>query len=408
MEIPATPGSLEPITMSSRAASIAGFADPTFAPLVDAFVANFTDRGDLGAAAAVYLDGRPVVDLWGGVADRRTGRPWTVDTAPVIFSCSKGLLAICIYRLVDQGRVDLDAPIKDVWPEFGAAGKSAITVRDALSHRSGLPCLDLDLTRAEALDWQTVVRAIERQPPLHAPEAGHAYHALTFGWIVGEVIRRVTGQSPGSFFRAELGDPLGLSTWIGLPEIARPCVAWMEPPLADEDSPAARDAARLAMESPIVERSVSMGGAWGFPVERGAVSFNDPAIQAAEVPGANGISTARSLARLYAGCVAAVEGPALLSASAIRDALRVRSAGPQLTGMPDDGARWGTGFQLSSPPGQPMLGPGSFGHAGAGGQLAFGDADLGVGFAYLSNQMGGYGDSRAREMTVALQRVLRA
>ena len=151
-----------------------------------------------------------------------------------------------------------------------------------------------------------------------------------------------------------------------------------------------------------------MGGAFAFPDWDGMVTFNDPAIQAAEIPGANGISTARSLARLYGSCVATVDGVRLLTAESVADALRVQSAGPQLSGLPDDGARWGTGFQLASPPTQPMLGPTSFGHAGAGGQLAFADADARIGFAYLSNQMGGYGDARARSLTEALGRSIDA
>ena len=152
-----------------------------------------------------------------------------------------------------------------------------------------------------------------------------------------------------------------------------------------------------------------MGGRFAFPAEDGSVTFNDPALQAAEIPGANGIATASSLARLYAACVTEVDGAApLLSRASVEDALRVRSSGPQLTGMPDDGARWGTGFQLASPPTQPMLGPASFGHAGAGGQLAFADAEARVGFAWLGNQMGGYGDARARVADGRPRRILGA
>lgn len=149
-----------------------------------------------------------------------------------------------------------------------------------------------------------------------------------------------------------------------------------------------------------------MGGAVAFPEEDGVVTFNAPEIQAAEVPGANGISSSPSLALLYAACVSDADGPRLLTEESITDALRVMSSGAQLTGLPDDGARWGTGFQLSSPPSQPMLGSKSFGHAGAGGQLAFADSAHGVGFSYLSNQMGGYGDARARELTRSLSEVL--
>jgi CubicO group peptidase (beta-lactamase class C family) len=309
---------------------------------------------------------------------------------------------------VGQHRLDLDAPIRLYWPEFAQAGKAAITVRDALAHRAGLASPNVDLTRDDALDWSRVVRAIERQAPMHAPQDGHFYHAMTYGWIVGEIIRRITGLSPGRLLAQELSGPLGLQAWIGLPPSARGSVAWMEPPLPDEDSAAARAAAALVAASTTVLRSVTMGGAWGFPVERGMVSFNDPAIQAAEVPGANGIATARSLARLYAACVSNVNGPQILTRAEITDALVVQCEGPQLSGLPDDGARWGTGFQLSSPPSQPMLGGSSFGHAGAGGQLAFADADHRVGFAYLGNQMGGYGDSRARRLTVALRQILGA
>jgi CubicO group peptidase (beta-lactamase class C family) len=182
----------------------------------------------------------------------------------------------------------------------------------------------------------------------------------------------------------------------------------MEPPLPDDDTDAAREAARLVAADPVIGRSASMGGAFGFPVEDGMVSFNAPDLQAAEIPAANGVSTAESLARLYAGCISDVGGPPILSVASLEDLLRVESAGPQQSGLPDDGTRWGTGFQLASPPSQPMLGPTSFGHAGAGGQLGFADLDRDVGFAYLGNQMGGYGDGRARELTSAVRRAVGA
>jgi CubicO group peptidase (beta-lactamase class C family) len=230
---------------------------------------------------------------------------------------------------------------------------------------------------------------------------------MTYGWLVGEVMRRITGLLPGAYFRRAIADRLDLRTWIGVPAGARVDVAWMEPPLPDEDSEAARASARLA-EEPIIWRSATMGGAYAFPAEDGYVTFNDPAIQSGQIPGANGIGTARSLARLYAGCVSAIDGPRLLSQASVVDALRVQAAGRQLSGAPDDGSRWGTGFQLASPPSQPMLGDTSFGHAGAGGQLGFADASREVGFAYISNQMGGYGDPRARELTLALGGVVGA
>ena len=385
-----------------------GFVDERFGAVMDAFASNFTERHDLGAGCAVYVKGRPVVDLWGGIADARTGRVWDRDTAAVIFSCSKAILAICAYLLVEDGRLDLDQPIARYWPAFGQRGKAAITVRDELGHRAGLAALDTDLSREDVLTWDPVLRALEAQRPRHAPDAGHLYHAMTYGWLVGEVIRRVSGLPPGQFFRTAIGDRLDLRTWIGIPEPVRESVAWMEPPLPDEDSVAARESARIAERNPVIDRSLTMCGAFAFPAENGYVTFNDPAIQEAEIPGANGISTAASLARLFAACVSDVDGPPLLRRATIEDGLKPLSAGQQLSGMPDDGSRWGTGFQLASPPTQPMLGPGSFGHAGAGGQLGFGDVELGVGFAYLSNQMGGYGDARARELTKAVRAAIGA
>jgi CubicO group peptidase (beta-lactamase class C family) len=382
---------------------IQGFVDDGYGVVFDTFVANFVDRYDLGAGCAVYVNGRPAVDVWGGIADARVARPWTHDTAAVIFSCSKGVLAVCAYLLVQEGRLDLDAPVGQYWPEFSTAEKATLTVREAMSHRAGLPALDVDLSRADVLAWDPVIEAIEIQRPLHRPAAGHIYHTMTYGWLLGEVIKTITGHSPGEYFRQAIGNRLGLRTWIGLPDEMRPFVAWMEPPLPDEDSHGAREAARLGLQNRVVARSASMGGAFGFPVENGVVSFNATDIQAAEVPAANGISTAESLARLYAACVSNVEGALLLSDVSRADLLRVQSAGPQLSGMPDDGARWGTGFQLASPPSQPMLGGTSFGHAGAGGQLGFADVDHRVGFAYIGNQMGGYGDARARELTMALR-----
>jgi len=387
---------------------IHGAVESGFGPMVDAFVANFVDRGDVGAACCVVIDGRTVVELWGGLADARSRRPWSRDTPVVTFSCTKGVLAILAYRLVEDGRLDLDAPICRYWPEFAGAGKAAITVREAMSHRSGLATLDADLTAADVAAWTPVIRAIERQRPAHEPSAGHVYHTMTYGWILGEVIRRVTGATPGAWLQATVTDPLGLRLWVGLPESERATVAWMQAPLPDEDSDAAREAARLAADDPAIARAATMGGAYAFPAEDGVVTFNDPALQAAEIPGANGIATASSMARLYGACVSERPGPRLLSPNSVKDALQVQSSGPQLTGMPDDGARWGTGFQLASPPTQPMLGPTSFGHAGAGGQLAFADAEARLGFAWLGNQMGGYGDDRARSLTAVLRRILGA
>lgn len=380
---------------------VQGTVDAGYGVVMDVFAANFRDRRDLGAACTAYVGGRKVVDLWGGTADRRSGQAWTADTAAVTFSCTKGLVAICAYLLVQDGRLDLDAPVTRYWPEFGQAGKADIRVRSLLSHRAGLSALDRDLTLDDVVGWDPVIRAIETQAPLWPPETAYEYHAMTYGWLIGEVIRRITGLTPGPFFDRALAGPLGLKAWIGLPDAERGTVAWMEPPLAVEP-----DASTSADPEPspndIVLRGNTMGGAFAFPADADGVTFNDPRIQGAEIAGANGIATARSLARLYAGCASEIDGPRLLSRASIDDAIRCLSEGRSRFGPEGPTSRWGSGFQISSPETQPMLGERSFGHAGAGGQLAFGDDRFAVGFAYLSNQMGAPGDLRARLLSEAL------
>jgi CubicO group peptidase (beta-lactamase class C family) len=388
-------------------AFIGGEVDEGFGPVADVFARNFRDRGELGASCTVFVRGCKVVDIWGGVADARSGRPWTPETAAVIFSCTKGILAICAYLLVQSGRLDLDAPVADHWPEFAKMGKASITARILLSHRAGLPALDRDLSLDDVLGWDPVIRAIEAQQPMWVPGTAHRYHSLTFGWLVGELIRRINGRSPGQFFRETLGDPIGLRTWIGLPDAERATVARMEPPLPDDDSEFVA-ASVAAGATPLAQRSSTMGGAFAFPADSAGVTFNDPAIQAAEIPGGNGISTARSLARLYAGCVSEIGGPRILTTGSVEDALVPRSWGQPLFGGPDAGHRWGTGFMLASPPHRPMLGASSFGHDGAGGQVAFADSEWQVGFGYLANQMGGIVDIRANELVRALAECISA
>ncbi|MET7864628.1 serine hydrolase domain-containing protein [Micromonospora taraxaci] len=376
---------------------IHGHADEGYGRVADVFRDNFATQGEAGAAATVYVRGRKVVDLYGGVADTRTGRPWEVHTPVVVFSCTKGILAICAYLLVQQGRLDLDAPVTRYWPEFGQHGKADIPVRWLLTHQAGLPALDRPLALDEVLAWDPVIKAIEAQTPLWKPGTAHGYHSMTYGWLVGEVIRRITGQLPGAYFSEVVAEPLGLRTWLGLPAAESGTVAWGLAPPPDADP----------FVDPVAERGITMGGAFAFPADDdGLVSFNDPAIRAAGVPGAGAVSTADGLARLYAACVSDIQHGRLLTAASVDDAVVVRSRGQQRHGPPDTGHRWGSGFLLHSPPGRPLLGERSFGHDGAGGNLAFADAQHQVGFGYVVNQMRGMGDERANRLTAALRTCL--
>jgi CubicO group peptidase (beta-lactamase class C family) len=385
---------------------IQGDAAEGYDAVADAFAANFADRAELGAAVTVFVGGQMVVDLWGGIADQRTGRPWHRDTPAVVFSVTKGVLAMCAYRLVGQGRLDLDAPVGRYWPEFAAGGKAGITVRMLLSHQAGLVALDAVLSRSDVLTWDPVIRAIETQAPQWRPGTGHSYHTMTYGWLIGEVIRRITGQSPGHYLRAELCERLGISFWIGAPQSVIERAARLEPPAFDVDPHLAHVIEEWLAGEPMAERAATMGGAFGFPLADGDVSFNDPDIQSAEIPGANGMGTAESLARLYAACVSEIDGERIMTATDVDDALIPQSSGRQVFGPPDRGERWGTGFALDSPPAQSLLGPRSFGHGGAGGQLAFADDGYAVGFGYVNNRMGGFGDDRAQRLVAALRACL--
>ncbi|WP_424532622.1 serine hydrolase domain-containing protein [Sphaerisporangium viridialbum] len=377
-----------------------GWADERFGAVADAFSRNFADFDELGAAVTVFAGGREVVDLWGGVADARSGRSWEQDTIVPVFSCAKGVVSICAHLLAQRGRLDLDAPVARYWPEFARGGKEAITTRMVLGHRAGLPVLDRVLSFEEIIQWTPVIRAIEEQEPLWEPGTAHEYHGHVFGFLVGEVIRRITGLTPGAYFRKAIADDLGLSTWIGLPQdeagrLARLAEAEGRPPMPGPES--------------LPVRIVTMNGAFVFPGLTEPHGWNDLALLGAEIPGAGAVSSASGLAGLYAAAVTGVDGSArLLTPDTVTDAVRELSSGASWSGFPDLGARWGSGFLLDGPRFRPMLGARSFGNDGAGGQFAFGDDEFGVGFAYVANRMIGHGDARANRLIAALRECLTA
>jgi CubicO group peptidase (beta-lactamase class C family) len=378
--------------------AINGTVDPGFRPVADAFAASFAAEAELGAAVAVYVGGRRVVDLWAGVADASTGMPWTADTRALVFSVSKGAVAVCIGKLAEQGTIALDAPVATYWPEFARRGKERITVRQLLSHRAGLAAVDRPLTRTQLLDGTAVLDALVEQAPLWEPGTGHAYHPITFGFLAGEVLRRVTGMTTGAYFTAQFARPLGIASRFGAPEHDQAMLVRLEP--ASSEELAALAAGRQG-DPGLPERALTFGAI--PPLFAPEMCFNDPDIRAAEMPATNLITSARDLAQLYAAVVTGVDGPPLLNSATITDMLIEQSAGPPvIDGLTPPSLRWGTGFMLDSPPRPRMLGATSFGHDGAGGQLAFADVDAGVGFAYINNRMGGPDDQRSNRLTEAL------
>ncbi|MFB6891417.1 serine hydrolase domain-containing protein [Kitasatospora sp. NPDC056327] len=368
-----------------------GWADEGFGAVADAFARNFADFPELGSAVTVHAGGRKVVELWGGTADERTGRPWEADTLVPVFSCAKAVVSVCAHLLAQRGRLDLDAPVARYWPGFARNGKQAVTTRMVLAHRAGVPALDAVLTFDEVAAWTPVVRAIEEQRPLWEPDTAHEYHGHVFGFAVGEVIRRITGLTPGTWFRETLAGPLGLDVRLGLPAAELPRLARL-----------AEAGGRRPMPGPehLLTRIVTMNGALVFPGLDEPHGWNDPALHAVELPGAGAVASATGLSALFAAAVTGVTTPdgghrdALLTPATVADATREISSGPGFLGF-DAGARWGSGFLLPSPAFRPMLGPRSFGNDGAGGQFAFADPDFGVAFAYTANRMIGHGDPRA-------------
>jgi CubicO group peptidase (beta-lactamase class C family) len=213
-----------------RAPDVHGFVAAGFEPVRDAFARNFTEHGEVGAACCVYLRGEPVVDLHGGLADAASGRAWQPDTLQLVFSATKGVTATCVLMLAERGAIDLDAPVARYWPEFAANGKSAIPVRWLLSHRAGLAAIEGDFTLDEALSWDPVAAALAAQAPLWEPGTKHGYHLRSYGWLLGELVRRVDGRTVGRFLADEIAGPLGLDLWIGLPEEQEARVSTIVPP----------------------------------------------------------------------------------------------------------------------------------------------------------------------------------
>ncbi|HVX20200.1 MAG TPA: serine hydrolase domain-containing protein [Acidimicrobiales bacterium] len=383
---------------------VAGEVTPRFAGVREAFEDNFVRHGDVGAAVAVYVHGRKVVDLWGGLADRRAGRPWEEDTLALVFSSTKGVTAIATHLLVQRGLLDLEAPVAGYWPEFAAEGKGAVPVRWLLSHRAGLPAFDDVLSVDDALAWSPAVEALAAQRPLWEPGTAHGYHAITFGWLVGEVVRRATGRRLAQVVADELAGPLGLDLWIGLPPSEEHRVSrLLTAPPPDRESLATIPADQLRRLEAFLDPGSLTTRA--LNVTRPALSFNSPAVHAAELPAANGIATARSLAKLYAATIGEVDGHRLLDPATVAAATVEQSGGPDRVLLVDD--RFGTGFLLPSAF-SPLMGTRSFGHSGAGGSLAFADPDRGVAFAYVMNQMQQNlgGDRRTAGLVAAVDRAL--
>ncbi|MFG3497896.1 serine hydrolase domain-containing protein [Streptomyces sp. NPDC047928] len=381
---------------------VRGTVEAGYEPVGDAFLRNFEQRGERGAAVAVYRDGRKVVDLWAGTKDVDGTAPWAVDTAQVVRSATKGVAAAVPLLLHQRGQLDLDAPVGTYWPEFKAAGKERALVRHLLSHQAGVPVLDAPLGLAQALDPDAATAAIAAQAPVWEPGTDHGYHAHTFSWLLAGLVQRVTGRPIGRWVAEEIAGPLGLDLWLGLP--------------ADESH-------RVGRIGALPEAPAASGGLALRPKRSVAAAYEDPAsltrrafavidptpdenapeYRAAGLPGSGGISTARALARFYAATLGPVDGHRLFAPATLALARTEESAGPDRVLVV--GTRFGLGYMLHGPA-SPLLAPGSFGHPGRGGSLGFADPESGIALGYVTNGMrkGVTADPRAQALIRAVRK----
>jgi CubicO group peptidase (beta-lactamase class C family) len=354
---------------------INGTTAPGFERVRDAFEGNFAKGLEIGASFSAYHRGERVVDLWGGIADVATNRPWDERALALVFSTTKCATAICANKLAQEGKLDVDAPVARYWPEFAAGGKADIPVKFLLSHQAGLAWVDAEMTLAEALSWDPVVDALARQVPHYEPGSQHGYHATTYGWLVGEVIRRVTDKSVGTYFREEIAAPLADPLLMEDPEVRALVNEFMGP------------------ETMLGKALFAPGGALSEPD-----IWNSRALHAAEIPAAGGVGDARSLARLYSACIGTVDGVRLLDEEQLRRATTQLTTGPN-TVLLDMDIQFGLGFMLRSTLIE-LGGPRSFGHFGAGGSVGWADPDAELAFGYVMNRMdmGLAGDLRSYEL----------
>ena len=369
-----------------------GHCDPRFERVREEFERNFAERGEVGASVAITVEGEPVVDLWGGVADPATGRAWEADTVGLLFSSTKGITATCVNVLIDRGLIDVDAPVSKYWPEFAQAGKQDIPVRVLLSHQAGLPAWDEPLPFRGLYDWDRAVEALAAQTPAWEPGTAQGYHAISIGFLGGELVRRVSGRSLGTFLREEVAGPLGADMWIGLPEEVEPRVA--PSAMYDHTKDERAHFMRMLAADPGHFRARTFTNEGGWMTTPGELDSREA--HAAELPAANGISNARGLARMYAPLAldGSVDGVRLVAAESL-PRMRYPRAISAFDLVFGASSSYTLGFSKSWS-NQHMEGEGlsviigedAFGTPGAGGSIGFADTDALMSFGYTMNRHG--------------------
>jgi CubicO group peptidase (beta-lactamase class C family) len=364
-------------------APVGGRCDPRFEAVRAAFERNFAEHGELGAGVTVYLDGRPVVDLHGGWTDATRGREWRPDTLVNVYSVGKGVATVAALHCVHSGLIDVDSPVAAYWPGFGQAGKERITLRQVLSHRSGVVAIRAPMPDATARDWPRMVAALEAQQPWWEPGTAHGYHVNMFGFLVDQTVRAATGRTISALLAEHVTGPLGADAHLGLPAAELYRVADVE----DAPTvPTLTDAQRGALP----ERQLMVMHAYHNPSDLSGVAgvVNTAQWRGAQLASANMHATAHAIARIYAALAAGgtLDGHRIADAGLLAEATVEHSCGHDR--VLDRPSRFALGFQLTQPERPLGPNPGAFGHFGAGGALGFADPDAGIGFGYVLNGFG--------------------
>lgn len=392
--------------MSAGAHFIGGTVADGWEPVQEAFAGNFSGDEEVGAGVSVYHRGRKVVDLWGGSFDAAGSQPYDDQALQLVFSTTKGITAIAVAMCVERGLLDYGKPVASYWPEFEAHGKESATVAQLLSHRCGLFSVQGDLTFEEVLDWDTMTSRLADTEPEWPIGSAHGYHALTYGWLAGELVRRVDPQhrSLGTFVREEIAAPLDVELWIGLPETHRGRVS----PIVGGLVTTSDDPAIQAMIDQFfgpgskANRALTLNGALS-----GDGVFNRVELLSAEIPAVNAVTNARSLARVYAATLAPVDGVHLLEDEVRNEARADATPAGEVDMCLMAPTTFGMGFMVHGLF-TPFAGPGSFGHPGAGGSVAFAQPERELAFAYVMNQMARNlaGDVRAQRLIESATQVI--
>lgn len=380
---------------------IQGHFELKFEAVREAFAALFDDTQERGAALCIQIGGETVIDLWAGTADKDGAEAWHTDTIANLFSCTKPFAAVTALQLVGEGKLKLDEPVARLWPEFAEAGKGAITLRQLLCHQAGLPALRHMLPAEALYDWAAMTEALAAEEPWWTPGQGHGYAAITYGWLVGEALRRADGRGPGEAIAARISRPLGLDFHVGLADEEFHRVAH----IARSKGNAGDESAQRLLQTTMREPTSMTARAFTNPPSI-MTSTNKPEWRRMQQPAANGHGNARSLAGFYNGLL---DG-SLLEPELLNELTREHSVGQDKTLLTQ--TRFGLGCMLDQPDVANAtygLGPKAFGHPGAGGSIGFADPDRDVAFGFVTNTLGPYVlmDPRAQKLVRVLGECLR-